>query len=236
MAPDSVLIIDPDQGIRKLVETVLKRAGFRTTSADELDGELLGSSRFAVTLCDVNLAPSAHRPTMGRLAAASPELLRRTVVMTTAPARATAAVDAGTVYAVLSKPFDLDKLVQTVTACARASREADQRERRGTKPSRRSRPSDSDGDAPMKLESLQRFVRSIPNLERLLKSAVSCQQEAVLRAEMRRKLGTLSTTLMEAAHVEASRTRSAVFHAASLAAAQLATAPAPASAAGERSH
>lgn len=54
----SILIVDPDQSIRTLLETVLARAGFRTASADELDER--EASRFAAILRDLNLAPSAR--------------------------------------------------------------------------------------------------------------------------------------------------------------------------------
>ena len=86
------------------------------------------------------------------------------------------------------------------------------------------------GDA-QSVQSVQRFVRSVPSLEILLSVRVCCEREAALRAEIRRALGVLSETLLDAAQAEASRTRAAIFRAASMVAARLAASPAPAAAA-----
>lgn len=219
MAPDShhgtsVLIVDPDPGIRSMIETVLKHAGFRAVPADDLDtaAATLDLSSFAVIVCDLNLAPAARRRALQRLTATEPELLRRTIVMTTASGRATTSIRPGTVFAIVGKPFDIEHLVNTVQACARGSRDV-------------SRPVQQP-----RLESLRRFVNAVPALKHVLSAPVSCQREAVLRAEMRRTLGVLSATLLEAAHGEASGTRAAVLRGASTVAARLAQAPAPASA------
>ena len=79
----------------------------------------------------------------------------------------------------------------------------------------------------MKIESLQRFVSTVPKLRHLLSVPVTGQREAALRSEMRRTLGALSSMLMEAAHGEASRTRAAVYCAASTVAGRLSNVPVP---------
>lgn len=230
MAPDtrsggSVLIIDSDAGIRRLIAAVLEHAGFRTAGVADVQSAAakLKTSSFSVIVRDLNLAPAERRRSLQQLAATAPELLRRTVVTTTAPARAETALTAGTVFAIVSKPFDIDNLVTAVQECARASREAD---RRGETRMSSARQPDPDAVVPLKLDSLQRFALSVPNLQHLLSDPVGGQREAVLRAEMRRTLGTLAATLSEAAHVEGSGTRAAVLRAASTVATRLATAPA----------
>jgi DNA-binding NtrC family response regulator len=213
MAPDSrggsVLIIDPDAGIRRLIGGVLEHAGFRTVGVDDLQSAatMLQTSTFAVIVRDLNLTPAARRRSLQQLAATAPEMLRRTVVVTTAPARAETVLAAGAVFAIVGKPFDIENLVSAVRACARGS--------------------EPEIEASVKLDSLQRFVRSVPNLQRVLSVPVSCQREAVIRSEMRRTLGVLSATLLEAAQVEASGTRAAVLRAASTVASRLSTVPAP---------
>ena len=77
--------------------------------------------------------------------------------------------------------------------------------------------------ASVELESLRRFVRSIPNLHDLLSVPIIDESEATLRAEMRRHLRALATTLMEAAHIDANGARAVVFRAVSTIAEQLAT-------------
>lgn len=197
---NSVLIVDADDGIRRLVAAVLERAGFRTVGAADPDSAaaLLATSKFAVIVRDLNLAPAESRRNLQQLLATAPELLQRTIVMTTAPSRAATAIRAGTVFAIVSKPFDIETLVSTVRACARGSR------------------------ASVKFDSLQRFAMSVPSLEQLLSDPVVGQREAALRAAMRSTLGALATTLSEAAHEEVSRTRAAVFHAVSTVATRLA--------------
>ncbi len=186
---------------------------------------MLDMSTFAVIVRDLNLSTAERRRTLQQFSTTSPELLRRTIVMTTAPARAETVVAPGTVFAIVRKPFDIDELVDAVRACARGSREADRATARPTPSPRRSRESEPQTDASVKLDSLQRFVMSVPILQHLLSVPVGGQQEAALRAEMRRTLGALATTLTEASHVEASRSRAAVFRAASMVAGRLATVP-----------
>ena len=79
-----------------------------------------------------------------------------------------------------------------------------------------------DSEPPVKMESLRRFVASVVSLQRMLSVPVTSPTEAALRAELRRTLGALSATLDEAAYVETSRGRVALFRAASIAAAKLA--------------
>lgn len=211
----SVLIVDADAGIRRLIGTALELAGFCTVAANDLDSAaaLLATTKFAVIVRDLNLAPRASRRSLQQLEATTLELLRRTIVVTTAPAHATAAIATGTVFAIVSKPFDLENLVNAVRACARRSRETEASVRPG---------------------SLQRFARSVPSLQHLLSVPVGGQREATLRAEMRRTLGTLAAKLTDAAHDEVSRTRAAAFRAASAVAGRLSTVPAPGTTAGAR--
>jgi DNA-binding response OmpR family regulator len=221
----TVLIVDTDPGIRRLITAVLEHAGFRTVVVDDVQSAAakLKTSTFSVIVRDLNLAPAERRRTLQQLAATAPELLRRTVVMTTAPSRAETALAAGTVFAIVSKPFDLETLLNAVRECARASREADRRAATRTASSRQS---EGDKAASLKLDPLQRFAMSVPSLQHLLSDPVGGQREAALRAEMRRTLGTLADTLTEAAHVEGGGTRAAVLRAASTVATRLATVPA----------
>lgn len=222
-----VLIVDPDAGICRLIGTALELAGFRTVAANDLDSAaaLLATSKFAVIVRDLNLAPGMGRRNLQQLAATAPEMLRRTIVMTTAAAQAATAVGTGTVFAIVGKPFDVESLVNAVRACARGSRGAGRRAARRTASSRRR--SEPETEASVKRDSLRRFAMSVPSLHHLLSGPVGGQREATLRAEMRRTLGVLAATLTKAAHVEASKTRAAAFRAASNVAGRLSTVPAP---------
>ena len=217
MPPDpsrgtSVLIIEADDSIRRLIATALERAGFRTCSAK--DGWPSGETEHAVIVRDVSLRPPWRERALEEVAAAAPELLRRTVVTTTAPARAAKAIGAGRVFAVISKPFDLDELVSVVTRCANSSRRPHARRGRKVEP--------DSGSSP-EMESVRRFVTSVPSLQQVLSLPVTSPAEAALQAEMRRTIDALSVTLNNAARVETCRARVVVFRAASRVAARLAS-------------
>ncbi|HYC60100.1 MAG TPA: hypothetical protein VEK79_11105 [Thermoanaerobaculia bacterium] len=193
----SVLIVDSAASIRQLIAIALDHAGFRTCVVEDFAALAPGDvSQFAVIVRDVNLTPGGRERALRELDRTAPEVLRRTIVTTTAPAaRATKAIGSDRVFAIIAKPFDLGQLVDTARTCA------------GT---------------PAELDSLKRFVRSVPSLEDLLSVPVVSQREAVLRAEMRRTMRALSVTLADAAQIETSSTRATVFSAAAMVAARLA--------------
>ena len=173
----SVLIVDGDLAIRRMIAAILEQAGFRAYTEDD------GRREYAVIVRDVNLTPGKRDDALQQLAATAPEVLRRTIVLTTNPRRAKSP-SFQNVFAIIGKPFDLDELVDAVTRCA------------GT---------------PLKLDAVRRFVSSAPSLQRVLSVPATCEREAILRAEMRRTIGELSATLGEAAQIEASSKRAAVF-------------------------
>ena len=80
-----------------------------------------------------------------------------------------------------------------------------------------------DEERELNLETVRRFVSTVPSLHGLLSAPVVSAREAMLRTEMRRTIGALSAALDDAAQGEASPERAAVFCAASTVAAQLAT-------------
>lgn len=101
----SVLVVDFDPGIRRLVAAVLEHAGFRTTGVPDLQSAAakLKTSAYSVIVRDLNLAPGERRRSLQQLTATPPELLRRTVVLTTAPSRAETALGSGTVFAIVGR-------------------------------------------------------------------------------------------------------------------------------------
>ncbi len=209
----SVLIIEADDTIRRMIAVTLEHAGFRTSSMK--DGGPTGDPEYAVIVRDVNLRPAGRERALEELAATAPEVLRRTVVTTTASPRAAKAIGDGRVFAVLCKPFDLEDLVSIVSRCANSSRPARAaRSRKGGEP---------EAGPAMEMASVRRFVSNVPRLQQVLSVPVTSAAEAALHAEMRRSIGALSVMLDKAARTETSRTRVAVFRAASKIAARLAS-------------
>lgn len=209
----SVLIIERDDSIRRLIIVALEHAGFRTCNGPE-EGTIpvSGDLEHAVIIRDLTLRPSDSTRALEETSAA-PELGRRTIVTTTAPALVTKAIGAR-VFAVLGKPFEIEELVDLVRRCAHSSRTRSERGRRRVQ---------SEPEPPlMKMELLERFVANVPCLRRVLSIPVACQAEAALHAEMRRTIGQLSATLEDAARSEKNRARMTAFRAASRVASELA--------------
>lgn len=186
MAPQSspypsVLIIDGDPAIRGLIEKLLKRAGFLTLFTADIESAtvLLHTTDFAVILRDLNLTPSQQCRSLELLAATAPEQLRRTVLLTTAPVRAATEIASGTVFAIVSKPFDNEELVEVVRSCVRDAHDRNDfavKQRRSPPPSRTS---EAGASARRKLDGLPRFARKMPNLHHLLSASTKGEREAV---------------------------------------------------------
>jgi len=209
---DSVLVIDGDRSHRRLIATVLQHAGFQVTAVEDASSasELLQRFKYAAIVRELNLAPAQRDRALESLLSTDAEVLRRTVITTTAVARALKLLGSNRVFAVVSKPFDIDAFVDAVARCARESRDR----------------FPTDRQVPVNLDAVRRFVSTVPSLQRLLSAPVHSGPEAALRAEMRHTIGDLSVGLDDAARVEASPARAAVLRAASTVAAQLAMQPA----------
>jgi DNA-binding response OmpR family regulator len=218
---ETVLIADGDPAVRGMIAAALQHAGFAVRVVEDAI-PLLRESSYMVIVHDLDLAPPRREHSLRQLAAIPAALLLRTVVTTTAPAAAAKAIGGKKVFAVISKPFDLQELVATVTQCARRSREEDGGGKRRPRSSRTPKAADPDADPIARLASLEHFISTVPSLQRMLSRPVTSRREAALRSEMRRSVGTLSAVLGEAAREETSHTLAAVFRAASDVAAQLA--------------
>ncbi|HEV7920709.1 MAG TPA: response regulator [Thermoanaerobaculia bacterium] len=201
---DIVLIIDPDESIRKMMSAVLRRAGFATRSVGTLNGAALLLSRTKVDAIvrDVNLAPAVRAEAMQQLAATAREILWRTVIATTSGPVDLTAIEC---FAVIRKPFDIDQLVRVVRACVERNR--------------------TEEHVTMDVQALQRFVSNAADLRRVFAAPTASPRELLLRSEMRRTILELSAALSEAARAEPSRTRAAAFQTASAVAAELVTRP-----------
>jgi CheY-like chemotaxis protein len=202
MRAQTVLIIEREAIIRRLMAAVLRRTGFRTRSITRIE---------AAAALDVDGIDAVVADAWQPVAAAAPQLLPRTVIVTASPEGA-----APTVFAVLGRPFDVDELVQAVRSCAR---------RRADEP------------PPVDLRTLRRFVEDVPRLRRVLTGEWPSPRELILRSEMRRTVQRLSDAFREVARQEPSRTRAAAFLAASMIAEELAQVTVPAArAAASRDH
>jgi DNA-binding NtrC family response regulator len=112
-----VLVADGDAAIRSLLAAVVQRMDLRPVMAR--DGktarELLATRTFDAAVIDLLLPETANQQLMEYLACEKPELLPKTIVITTFPVQA--AQHCHGVAAVLRKPFALDDLTDALRRC-----------------------------------------------------------------------------------------------------------------------
>ncbi len=119
MEPDDkrILVVDDDDAIRALLLTILRRRGFSVdvarNGAEAL--ERLRNCRYAVMLLDLMMPLVSGWEVLEHLATFPSELRPITIVLTagTEPRDLSAELVAGTV----KKPFDVELLLDGITAC-----------------------------------------------------------------------------------------------------------------------
>ena len=120
-AEKRILIVDDDDAIRVLLRTILQRRGLVADAAR--DGrealECLRRAPYAVMLLDLMMPRGSGWDVLGDIAQWPLDRRPITIVITagTEPRTLDPSLVAGTVR----KPFDIDMLVDTVTACVRSS-------------------------------------------------------------------------------------------------------------------
>lgn len=120
MKCQTILVVDDDRPLRILFEALLARHGFAMdcveNGAEAL--QLLSMASYDVILLDLMMPVTNGFDVLDELAATQPALLRRTIITTGVNDRILARLDRESVFAVLRKPFDIHKLVETISRCA----------------------------------------------------------------------------------------------------------------------
>ncbi len=115
-----VLIADDEDAIRTLVSRMLSRAGFETVEAS--DGqraiERLDAGRFDAVVLDLMMPRVDGFGVVEHLITTQPRMMEKTIIITAFPKTA-AKERLHHVCSILSKPFDIQELVQLVTECAK---------------------------------------------------------------------------------------------------------------------
>jgi DNA-binding NtrC family response regulator len=114
----AVLVADGDAAIRSLLSAIIERMGLQPVVVRDgaAASELLGERKFAAVVIDLLLPGLGAEQIVARLGSENPGMLRRTVVITTLPARSAAEKCTG-VAAVLRKPFAVDDIQQAILRC-----------------------------------------------------------------------------------------------------------------------
>lgn len=187
----SILVVEDDAALRTLFLALLRREGFTVECVNDGSEALdrLAHFSYRVMLLDLMMPVTNGFDVLDHLEANQPWLLRKTIVTTGISERELAKVRPERVFAVLRKPFDIDRLIGAVNDCAQQT------------PKSRSRHYGSitvaklDGPA-------QRFESALPELRTLLTSETDSVGELVLRTHLRRAVGKVAGVLAAAAAVE----------------------------------
>jgi len=119
-----VLVVDGDPSIRSLLEVVVRMLPRRPVVA--ADGRsaiaLLSTHAFQALVLDLVLPELSGEDVLRFLAEKSPDLLQRTIVLTTVPeSRWSHLAEARACAVVLRKPFSLDDLRNALRWCCESS-------------------------------------------------------------------------------------------------------------------
>jgi two-component system response regulator AtoC len=116
----SVLVIDDDDGIRKLCLLLFVRNGYRVECASNgREGlDRLRADDYDAVILDLMMREVSGFDLLDVIEKENPKLLRHIVVATGASRRDLEKLEGGRVFAVIRKPFDIHELVQTVRECS----------------------------------------------------------------------------------------------------------------------
>ena len=116
-----VLIVDDDDGIQTLMKALLRRRDVVVDSASDGDAALrkMRERSYDSIVLDLMLPKVNGFEVVRELKSNSPDLLKRTIVVTAVSNHALADFeDSGLVRCVLRKPFDINQFIDEVLACA----------------------------------------------------------------------------------------------------------------------
>jgi CheY-like chemotaxis protein len=110
-----VLVLDDDTSLQKLVSTLLRRQGYRVdvVSSGSQALEKIKAHRYDAMLLDVMTPTDGGFTVIRHLREADPSLLRRVVLLTASPESVLRGVSQD-IFAIVHKPFEAAKLLETV--------------------------------------------------------------------------------------------------------------------------
>lgn len=114
----TVLIIDDNDAIRRLVSKILEREGLRVEESPDGQDALakLETGSYDAIILDLMMPLTTGFEVISTLRENRPELLRKVIVMTAAMSKLDS-TDLEGLGAVVSKPFEIDNLIGTLRKC-----------------------------------------------------------------------------------------------------------------------
>jgi DNA-binding response OmpR family regulator len=123
---NSVLVVEDDPAIRRLVTMVLQRHGYVVEiAADGLEAVLkLGLHDYDVIILDLMMPNLDGFTFLSTLADNAPERLQRVIVTSAASPGVIRERMRGVPFSILPKPFDIRELLDRVESCVAAQKSA----------------------------------------------------------------------------------------------------------------
>ena len=121
--PNRILVVDDDDAIRVMVERVLRRERFEVdTARDGFEAiEKLAKNDYGTILLDLMMPRVDGHGVLRYLEKNHPETARSVIIMTANLPSGRDAAASQPIFRVLSKPFDLQQLIENVRACSAAT-------------------------------------------------------------------------------------------------------------------
>jgi DNA-binding response OmpR family regulator len=121
--PNRILVVDDDDAIRVMVERVLRRERFEVdTARDGFEAiEKLAHNDYGTILLDLMMPRVDGHGVLRYLEKNRPETARSVIIMTANLPSGRVAAASQPIFRVLSKPFDLQQLIENVRACSTAT-------------------------------------------------------------------------------------------------------------------
>jgi two-component system response regulator MprA len=118
------LIVDDDEPIRSMLSTIVQHHGFSVETASDGNEAIESIARdgFDVVLLDLMMPRVDGWAVLRYMQEHRPDLVARTIIATAVPERETLrSIDDNPVFAILQKPFEMERLIHDVKAAAGAA-------------------------------------------------------------------------------------------------------------------
>jgi CheY-like chemotaxis protein len=116
----SVLVVDDDAAIRRLLSVLLQRTNAEVKAVPDGHDALacLESRPYSVVILDLMMPVTDGFELLDHVSESMPEVLNHIIVLTAGPQNAIDKLDQTPVWGVIRKPFDIDDLLRSVADCA----------------------------------------------------------------------------------------------------------------------
>jgi DNA-binding response OmpR family regulator len=113
-----ILLLDDDHSMQRLVQTLLKRAGFRVDAVGKGNEAIakMTTTKYDAVLLDLMMPHEGGMTVLSHLRALDPTMLQRVLLLTAAPQSILRGIESE-VFGVVRKPFEHADLIAAVTRC-----------------------------------------------------------------------------------------------------------------------